>query len=179
MTASIPQSADTSDEESNHYLVIIDTRERRRRRVFCPTDLCPNLGCVLSSDGRRLAAITGKDEVIVWSALATEGLIPDYHLLTTTDRAHDEEYIQELIQSHGPALYNLPGRTGLPLLMEAVANLNFKLFDALVEGPLGLKSRRTNSDDEELKVGTFQMFLLHSKYLSCCIYYPLEGIIDM
>lgn len=114
-------------------LSLLHTGGKCEQRTIYAPDMQPSKGCTLSADGRRVACVSGRRTIRVWSARATQGLLPDYYMLSADNRLEDKSVIEALLERYGIAVFNLPDHTGMPFFMQAIAYVDSKVFNTMDE----------------------------------------------
>ncbi|GMH39374.1 hypothetical protein BSKO_07272 [Bryopsis sp. KO-2023] len=121
------------DGRSCKALHLINTSNPSLRKTVLARRIKPGSALVVSPDGRRIACAGKQNRIRIWTAHAADGLIPNYQSLVVDKRAHDGNHISKLLDSFGPALFNLLDPTGLSLMMQAVYDLNFPMLKFMVK----------------------------------------------
>jgi len=88
------------------------------------------VGLAMSADGRHVACLAGKfaSKIVVWSACASQELLPDYHSLSLLydikNKSVVERETKKLLGSFGSNFFTFQPPSGLTVLLDAVSSLN-------------------------------------------------------
>ncbi|CAD7700864.1 unnamed protein product [Ostreobium quekettii] len=102
--------------------------------------LSPENFLLASHDGRKVACASAKNKIMIWTAEAVEGGLPDYHMLKimnpSTDPATMNNNLKMLLDQFGPALFNYPTLDGLSIFLAAIMDENAEMVKTMIEWAL-------------------------------------------
>ncbi|GMH43596.1 hypothetical protein BSKO_11518 [Bryopsis sp. KO-2023] len=102
-----------------------------RSRILSGPNLNPSKGLAISQDGRRVACMSGRGKLMVWSTYAADGLLPDYGSLKVKGILDDREKAKRVIATHGASALNYPEPSGMSLLMNAIDHHNLDMVNMM------------------------------------------------
>lgn len=96
--------------------------------------LQPDKFIAISSNGRKIACLGQKNQLIVWDVYASDGCIPMLQYLNlgnldACDKDACKDYLKDVFDRFGPSVLNYPNESGLTILLNAVYNTDIELVN--------------------------------------------------
>ncbi|CAD7703777.1 unnamed protein product, partial [Ostreobium quekettii] len=93
----------------------------------------------VSGDGRRIANVQEDRKIVVWTAYATKGCIPDYESLKAKNVFKEPAAMKALLDKHGPGVINVPDSSGMSNLIHFVDEKEKVLVETMMSWALNMK----------------------------------------